>query len=238
MGYTKYQTIDGLIVLGPKDIGAMVRCRLTRENPTKIKKGWFGSIPKIPWTIDQMQALADLCKGADWQSVPVLWPAKPYIGVDASSMRNQAMWWGGMNSVLRWPLLGHDRWFMNASWAKVPITPFKTWKIGYLKPPIWSRGLSFLEQQCAAQEMGVTIADVPNHIFLLIVAVSTVSRGYVDKFSRAVTDIERRTSTIDERGHLSVKWQDSSFGIGRFWPEEKKSPWIGAAIEGLPSCLR
>lgn len=232
----QYYRIPNLIVIGPAQIEKALLTS-SGENPLDLRPGWCPLIP-LPYSVKQMEAVADLCRTDDWATVPILWLALPLVGGKPTSLVNQYQWWGvchdgkppgKVRNNVFW-----SKWYIQSgpeyNFSKKTAVAQATWNISY-ELPAWSTGKSWDDQQSEAKRRGMTIAPVAHDALMMNLVLASTDR-------RLRADTWARTSTICGGRPLGVYCHGDGVHVHRYWGPDGASGGVGAALEGVPLELR
>lgn len=228
-----YRRIQGLIVIGPAEIE---QAFLTADggNPLDLKPGWCPRIP-VPYSVEQIKKLVELCQTREWRTTPVLWLALPEVGGQPTSFINQYKWWGVQHDNMGPGKVRQDvfwsNWYIGKSgpdynWTREVATLQAQWHIGYELPAL-TTNLSWVKQQKAASERGLSIATAARDALMLNLVLTATG-----KYLRLTT--YARTSTIYEGEPLDVSCSGESVHVDRNWNPDDAYGYVGAALEGVP----
>lgn len=230
-----YRQIDNLILIGPEEIEKAF-LGPKGENPLGLSPGWCPRIP-VPWSVEQIEALAKLCQTPDWKTTPIPWLALPEVAGQPTSLYSQYNWWGVSHDGLGPGKIRQDimwsNWFARGKQdyprAHEPAVKEPSWKIGY-ELPAWSASLNWKNQQKAAQERGLTIATAPSDALMLnLVAVATGKK--LRRYTSA------RTATICDGSPLYVDFCEEGLTVDRDWLPGGADDDLGLVAEGVPKAL-
>lgn len=231
-GLPEYYGIRDLYVIGPDEWGKAVRGeKRGNRNPLGLAQNWC-PCPPVPYTVEQMRALVELCKTPDWATRVVLFLALPEVGGVPTSLIGQRELWGvphdGIGSGRVCSNIFWSDWFAKdaPSWALEPAVTKPAWFVGYelLK---WTIMHSWDDQQRLASDRGMSIMSVARSVLMrCLLAINGV------QFNEQTW---MRTATSHDGYPLSVHWYSGNgLYVSQYWHPELANGFLGVSVEGVP----
>lgn len=230
-GLSEYYGIRDLYVIGPAEWEKAVRGEKWRNrNPLKLVRGWC-PCPPMPYSVEQMRALVELCKTTGWNTRLALWLALPEVGGVQTHLMGQSELWGISNDNLDPGRVRSDvlwsNWFVPPQhpWAHEPAVTEPTWLIGY-ELPEWTTNHSWDDQQRLVRDRGMSLVPVARSALMHnLLAINGV------RFNEQTW---ARTATIHDVP-LSVLWcSGDGLVVDRDRYPELGYGHVGASVEGVP----
>lgn len=232
VSFADYRNIRGLIFIGPKEWEkAMISRDRKNRNPLGIDTNWCPQ-PEVPWTVDPIKKLVELCRTPEWNTTPILWLALPEVAGTPTSLVGQYSWWGvehdslGPGSVradVFWSNWYHSR---NESWKDQPAVTEPTWMIGY-EHPRWMAGKNWSRQQEVATEHGMSIATVTQDALMLNLRLASAGK-------RLRSTTWSRTRTICDGYPLLVLSHGNGLVVRDYWNPGRAAGDLAASVQGMP----
>lgn len=242
----EYRQIKDLIVVGPEEIEKAF-LGPNGENPLMLTPGWCPRLP-VPYSVEQMKQLVELCQTKEWQTRVILWLALPEADGMSTSLIDQYVLWGVAHDGLGPGRIGQDvmwsNWFLGKDylWAKTPPVSEPTWnfwKVGY-ELPCWSTNLDWEDQKEAARKKGLRVSTATSDTLMLnLVAIATGRKLRSTSWARTATIFDGRQLwvTFCSMSPLGVSSGGPGLCVDNYWVPEGATGSLGLAVEGVPSGL-
>lgn len=229
----QYRGVSGLVVLTDVEIEAALK-KPNGENPLNLADGWCQQqMSAVPWSVQQLIKLVELCKTPEWDCQPVLTFEPPTILDSPITFARMYEWLGvaldglGPGNVRdnvqysNWPIKE------NRDWVTAPLSG--GWRMYYQPTPFWARKKGWTDQQKWVGKFGLNIRTAPEYTWMM------------DLWrANGLPENSFWVRTISRVDGWPVNVYFSSYGVTLnycyHYPEDAFGR-VGAAVEGVPLAL-
>lgn len=230
--FAGYRKVKGLVFIGPGEWEKAMASRNRRNrNPLKLVADWCPHL-SIPWMVDQMKKLVELCQTPEWNTTPILYLAIPEVAGTPTSLVGQYSWWGvphnsmGPGSIRQdvfWANWYHSR---DDVWKDEPAVTEPTWMIGY-EHPRWTTEKNWLRQREVVADHGMAISTVAQDTLMLNLRLASAGE-------RLRSSTWSRTSTLCDGCPLFVRSDGHGVDVGYRWDLDDAYGALAASVHGMP----